>query len=434
MEIYIEKLENLISSKKKEPNRFERDEFENAWLKLAEAEGFSLKAEKYLYTGLRFCSVKPFKDYMKKQGDMMECLKQLYTGKFYGDNCASTIQILFHMLALTLNELPERLDIIISLIQHIPYALRNKEGKIYGQADRVVKKYFLDELLPDTHFPEICVLMENGLTKSAALNFAKRVIDIISSIDTTKCSTRCCNNIECIKKWLNPQNIESVSSNTMSDVQKINTEESGSEIDSGVNNIFNSLPNAVAPEENDRTQNDLDVTDETNSDDSRRKVAALMHEVDDLHKKLMDVHNTLATAVDEKNRLHSAVQELQKKTIRLEEELAESKNSNLSKSSVINDMELERKVSVHRIEELEKLILEKDQEIEQRIELTEMLRRDRSKQSDESLKRIASKLKTYYIDYVDAKNLDMSIDLGENLRDQLSEVFRILISAGIPLK
>lgn len=72
-------------------------------------------------------------------------------------------------------------------------------------------------------------------------------------------------------------------------------------------------------------------------------------------------------------------------------------------------------------------------EILQKDSMIDMLRRDRNHQSNEAIKRLAGKLQYFYADYVDAKGLEMSEDLGENMRDQLGEVFKILIDAGITL-
>ena len=82
---------------------------------------------------------------------------------------------------------------------------------------------------------------------------------------------------------------------------------------------------------------------------------------------------------------------------------------------------------------LEKVLVEKDKTLEQHKSMIEMLRRDRNKHSAESVKRLESKLRYLYTDYLDAKNLKMSDMLGENLRDQLGEVFKILINSGINL-
>jgi hypothetical protein len=75
----------------------------------------------------------------------------------------------------------------------------------------------------------------------------------------------------------------------------------------------------------------------------------------------------------------------------------------------------------------------KDQEISQRTQMIEALSRDRAKQSDEQMHRLASKLKVEYRDFRDAETLEMDCDLGENMREQLKNVFSILTKAGITL-
>lgn len=49
----------------------------------------------------------------------------------------------------------------------------------------------------------------------------------------------------------------------------------------------------------------------------------------------------------------------------------------------------------------------------------------------EKFSRIRNRLKTEYQDFISAKSMEMSIDLGENMRDQLAEVFSILQSEGV---
>ena len=87
-----------------------------------------------------------------------------------------------------------------------------------------------------------------------------------------------------------------------------------------------------------------------------------------------------------------------------------------------------------QIAELEAVVSQYKDELLKAKEMVEILRRDKEKQSDETVKRLASRLRTYYLDYKDAISLEMSIDLGENMRDQLGEVFKILQDAGIIMK
>lgn len=86
-----------------------------------------------------------------------------------------------------------------------------------------------------------------------------------------------------------------------------------------------------------------------------------------------------------------------------------------------------------KINELEKMVGKLNREIDDRKQFTDTVTRNREKQSEEHLNRLASKLKIDYRDFCDAKNLDMTVDLGENMREQLGAIFAILEKSGIKL-
>jgi hypothetical protein len=80
------------------------------------------------------------------------------------------------------------------------------------------------------------------------------------------------------------------------------------------------------------------------------------------------------------------------------------------------------------------VIAEKNAEIEEKSKMADVLIRDRRKQADETLQRLASKIRVEYRDFVDALGVPMSCDLGENLKLQLQSVFDILEKGGMKIK
>ena len=86
------------------------------------------------------------------------------------------------------------------------------------------------------------------------------------------------------------------------------------------------------------------------------------------------------------------------------------------------------------IAQKDSIIAEKDAEIAERIKVTEILSRDKNKQADEWLQRFASRIRVEYRDFVDALDVPMSCDLGENLKLQLQSIFDILEKGGMKLK
>ena len=85
------------------------------------------------------------------------------------------------------------------------------------------------------------------------------------------------------------------------------------------------------------------------------------------------------------------------------------------------------------VEEMKSEIAEKETEIAQRTQMIEALSRDRTKQANEQANRLTSTLKVEYKDFKDAEGLEMNVDLGENMREQLRNIFAILMKAGITL-
>ena len=146
----------------------------------------------------------------------------------------------------------------------------------------------------------------------------------------------------------------------------------------------------------------------------------LQQKIVSLQEEKQNLSNQLSSCQGE---LQRCQRRLSQKSLTLkdtEQKLAETIQADILKDKQIAN--LETAVQQHR------------DETEKALEMVEILRRDKDKQSDETVKRIASRLRTYYMDYKDALSLEMSTDLGENMRDQLGEVFKILQDAGIIMK
>lgn len=110
-------------------------------------------------------------------------------------------------------------------------------------------------------------------------------------------------------------------------------------------------------------------------------------------------------------------------------EEADAKNAALQKDVVTTRT---------RVESLRTEIEKKDEQIEalqaeiaSRKEDYDRLETTLSKQQRALLNRLAQDLGIVYADFQDAQLLEMSVDLGENLRDELADVFRMLKKYGV---
>ena len=99
-----------------------------------------------------------------------------------------------------------------------------------------------------------------------------------------------------------------------------------------------------------------------------------------------------------------------------------------------SSLEIENTELNTKIKDLNECISKMKKEIEDRKQFAETISKNREKQSEEYLNKLASKLKIEYTDFCDAREVEMTLDLGENMRSQLEAVFSILEKNGVKLK
>lgn len=432
----IQALDYLLSLKKKKKdfNLTERKRFTSEWTKLINSEGFSPRVEKYLYNGFVFCGAWPFKEYMQKSGEPSAVLQNLYNGKLYKVNCASTVSILCHLLTLYFNDSNQNLTVIVSLMKELPSAMKNKEGGMYGQANRCMKKYFFDKLHVDAKLPEFQSLYSNGLKKKEALEFAKVINCVMNekNVDYSKWKVESRKNVSLVTKWL-----QSISTANMAELVE---HKCTPKQDAQPKPTAKSLKKSTdSPKISDASQNakkvvSQDTENAKNSATATKNDQLDSEKINQLNKELQDIKKALADATAARDQAFIAQQEDQKKQQQLQNELSQrAEILHLTEKRVSEQLQL-LSAEKKKNEELEAALVQQKELAEKSMEMVEILRRDKEKQLDETVKRLASRLRTYYLDYKDAISLEMSIDLGENMRDQLGEVFKILQDAGIIMK
>ena len=73
-------------------------------------------------------------------------------------------------------------------------------------------------------------------------------------------------------------------------------------------------------------------------------------------------------------------------------------------------------------------------DLKKHMDILNIFEKNAQNSQKELLNSIASKLKCEYIDFKSAKNMPMTVDLGENLRDQINTIFQLLKKNGISVK
>lgn len=428
MDKYIETLDALMKAKKekkkKEPTIKEKEAFRSAWLSLVADTGLAGRAEQFLYEGFAFCGAEPFYAYLIQTEDQNATLATMFSGKYYGIDSNVSFRLVTHLLALMLNNNAPG-NILAPIIKRLPGSCVNKDKKRLGTAEKTLEKYFLAELRPDA---ELCPLADIG-TKPVFINeFVALVSSIMDGIENAG-STKgvVVKNIAKIRKWFADYDIsQSVSADTKTD-QVIpeatkNTEEKARTI-SGADNSQEKkvqIPRVVVAQPEEKVPSDMIayLTEllgkaakvitvvKAESTQQRVKIDALTQALEGEQNKLQGANQQIAD-------LQDTITELRKKLSATEGDIFALRQA---------------------VKQRDAVIAEKDAEIAERVKMAEVLSRDRSKQADELLQKLASKIRIEYRDFVDALDVPMSCDLGENLRLQLQSIFDILEKGGMKIK
>lgn len=421
MDKYIETLDALMKAKKEKKNKAptikEKEAFRSAWLSLVADTGLAGRAEQFLYEGFAFCGAEPFYAYLIQTEDQNATLATMFSGKYYGIDSNVSFRLVTHLFALMLNNNAPG-NILAPIIKRLPGACVNKDKKRLGTAEKTLEKYFLTELRPDA---ELCPLADIG-TKPVFINefvaLVSSIMDGIEYVGSTKGVV--VKNIAKIRKWFADYDIsQSVSADTKTDqvipeATKI-TEEKAKTISVADNSQEKKVqtPRVVVAQPEEKIPSDMiayltellgkaaKVTTVVKAESTQQRV-----KIDALTQTLEGEQNKLQGANQQISDLQDTITELRKKLSATEGDIFA----------------------------LRQVVAQRDAEIAERVKMAEVLSRDRNKQADELLQKLASKIRIEYRDFADALDVPMSCDLGENLRLQLQSIFDILEKGGMKIK
>ena len=418
---YIDTLNSLIEAKKekkkKEPTVKEREAFHNAWLSLASDGGFAGRAEQFLYEGFAFCGAAPFYDYLCKTEDPNTTLAMLFSGKYYGNDNNVTFRLVTHLLTMMLNDSAPQ-NVLAPVIKRFPGACLNREKKRLGTAEKSMEKYFFAELHSDI---VLCPLSDISTKPVFIKDFVVLVSSIIDGIESNgSAKGTVAKNIAKVRKWF-------------SDYEAL--QETISAVPAAVIGVASATAEKYITDvyqENVETQHVPSI--QPTEDISRNMTAHLVDLLDKASKGAADVKAQGMQQMIKSDELNQML-ECERKKLQCANQQITGQQATISElkkrlSEVEGNIFALQQDMVRR----DAVIAEKNAEIEEKSKMADVLIRDRRKQADETLQRLASKIRVEYRDFVDALGVPMSCDLGENLKLQLQSVFDILEKGGMKIK
>ena len=305
----------------------------------------------------------------------MNAVNALFKTKtFKNNNKGIAFKFLISMLAELMSAFDsDNKEIIRTIIVTIPKNIKNKEGKEFGDINITIKKYFIQILNPKTKIP-----------KFKQLDIDYEVISQFEKIFT-----------KAVSEIKNPTKIEK----------------------QVIENVLKSL--------NAKAEPDTKITEkkkqpETNNKKKNKKTV--------LHKK--NENQTI-----KKDRINNhKITELENKVKELQSIIEKSKDANKIISDELHNMSKELEESKKYSEELIHRCNTLQNDLKKHMDILNIFEKNAQNSQKELLNSIASKLKCEYIDFKSAKNMPMTVDLGENLRDQINTIFQLLEKNGISVK
>ncbi len=415
MESYIEKLDNLIAQKKNKGHKItkaESEEYVTAWGELISTDkSFTPRAEQYLYDGIVFTAAKAFVSWILSAEDKFVALDCLFKGQLFGKDTPSTFRVLISTLAHLINSGVDEKDLVCPVMKYIPSSSKNKENKLIGDGPRIILNYFISEIDDSSKLP---VLSELKSEPAIIASFVEVFGELCGRIDESSLSKKNKKMVLAVRSWLQPETEtptmdqqESEAELKKKDDEQVKPEKEKMEEDK------------TAPQEEDLFEQLANALNSASSIVERIRKST--------EEQNISVREIIKDMRGENASLHRQIETLKEQEEALKRQLAEKNELIQTRIAQIEDLEKE-------ISTLNLTLSAKEEEIQQRRQMIEALSRDREKQSDELVHRVAAKLKVEYMDFKDAESMPMDSDLGENMRFQLRSVFLILKKAGIPLE
>lgn len=432
---YIETLDYLLKikaeKKKKEPTQIEQDQFFAAWVKLATVDGYSEQVEKYLYNGVTYCGAKPLKAYIDQVEDKHKAIMAFFNGKLYGANADTTFRLLSHLLALLLND-KKTAPLASVIIMRFPSACLNKDKKRLGKVEQNLLKYFFSELDPNM---TLIPLNELNIKQVFITEFVESMETALGNISTDGLSKNKISGIKKVKKWIEAyQNSQCSTPNSVQQekndvVASVKTATSARVVAPTPSTPFTKSPTVDV--DYPKAETSPLTVESTISNGRGADLLALLGELEKI------VYSIKNESIQQKNKIDTLTSVLaaEREKLRLtNSQIADQNDTITNLRKKIAALEGDIFALKQDIAQRDTIIAEKNAEISERIQMANVLSLDRTKQVDEALQRLASKIRIEYRDFLDAVDAPMSSDLGENLRLQLQSVFDILEKGGMKIK
>ena len=447
MEESINAMEQLLQECGKDPNQDQKKTYYMAVYQLLNEEGFSDNVQKYINKGFKFVKMRPFRAYFSRMDDSGKeaLLNQLFNSEFLKKDKSRAFAALINLLALFIsNKIDYRY--CKKVVREITNYCYNKEGKILGNANGTMMNSFYSDLAAVSNEFDYEKLFDS---EEIRVQFEELLYDSIEYASSVrKLTTRQKDALVMVREWVPrveaqlchdnaEEKMGSVVDNLQNDVSKQHEKLEESPVEPETDDVLLKQNNSRTMEisdyssniSNEDNQSTMETTEKT-SEDSASSVSVfpaileqLLHRIDRLSLSVERTNGNTEFLI----RTQQAYIDSLKSSIEMEKA-----NSEHIRERNIELMEEARDLQ-KKIEDLRIHLAEKEEETRSLKAMLEVSSKEGDRRFNEEIMKLTEKLRFEYQDYMSVKNIAMSIELGENMRGQLGDVFGIMKKAGLDI-
>ena len=367
-----EYVDKIKNTKSFKTNKKIQDEYKIIWNEYAEKTVFSEKAMLYYYDCFKIDLSVTLYNYLNNNEISPETFRKFLCLKF--DTYHPHYPMCLNLFAHFINNNFQKYKYYEKLITFLPHNFKNREGNVNGNAVKDFEKYFLSIIKKNPTLPDINKL---DLNKMQLNKFGNMFVYCLESIIKNSKNSYDKETIDALLIW-------SKSLITNFEVQENNT---------------------IIKEKSETTEEKLE--------NALLFIKKQKETIKSLNETINHQTERLSIEANEK--------------VKLSNELRNAHNINTNLSFDKHNLQ-------KRIEELEKQINILQDEINSEKKLNKNVAGNNQKQLDAFFYKLSENLKFEYEDFKDALDADMSVSLGENMRTQLGNIFKILSDSGIKLE
>ena len=397
------RLKELVKiQKKSESSKTVKKEFYDLWLQFIKEDGPGEEAFQLLVDGFSFAGMEPFVEYLRTSENVQKTVITFMHSTSFCKNSAVAFKCALNLLACLIRDIEMEYAACAVIMRELPRLALTKEKQIIKDIGKMFSRNLFSVIYAKSKLPS---LNSYGLNDKDRDSFVVVISQGLEDSKSLQLNEKEIMGARLVSAWVQ---------NGAEEQEESAKEEIHTPVPTAISPIKQEKPVEVIQTEEGRDWSETYRTGLNYLKDAFEKMQSEMilyrAEIKRLSTELESLRDEYQKSISENDNLKEVLKDR-------ESELAEK-----NKAAEV----LEDEVSWLR-DELDR----KRREINDRIQMNQIVQMDSERQSDQQLKRLGSELSTYYQDIKESEKNPMSTELGEILRDQILDVFKVLIRNGI---